>query len=183
MTVVPTAAATVSRSEGAEEEEGRSPEEPGSESQAQRMYAALSACANLHPDPMSGSEVDGEDDEEEDGRGGGGGQRPAIMFEGGQDISGVYPLSSGGEGGGSGLPPPMPGSGGWITAENVGEFFDEEGNWRGDGGVGREVDAGGGGGGLGEGAGTVRMREEDVDGEDADGEGEGTEETKWRRTD
>lgn len=181
MTVVPTAAA-VSRSEGAEEEEEeedeRGHEAPESESQAQRLYAALSACANLHPDPMSGSEVDGEDDEEEDGRGGG--QRPAIMFEGDQDVGAVYPLSSGGEGGGSGLPPPMPGSGGWITAENVGEFFDEEGNWRGDGGVGQE---GGASAGLGEGAGTVRMREEDVDGEDAEGEGEGTEETKWRRTD
>lgn len=27
----------------------------------------------------------------------------------------------------------MPGSGGWITAENVEQFFDEEGNWRGRG--------------------------------------------------
>lgn len=181
MTVVPTAAAAVSRVEGAEEEErNQEGREPGSESQAQRLYAALSACANLHPDPMSGSELDGEDDEdEEDGRGGGG-QRPAIMFEGDQDIGGVYPLSSGEGGGGSGLPPPMPGSRGWITAENVGEFFDEEGNWRGDQGVGQEV---GVSASLGEGAGTVRMREEDVDGEDAEGEGEGTEETKWRRTD
>ena len=55
-----------------------------------------------------------------------------------------------------GLPPPVPGSGGWITAENVGEFFDEEGGWRG--------------------AGRVRGREE---GEEGEGDGE---ETKWRRT-
>jgi nucleotide-sensitive chloride channel 1A len=30
-----------------------------------------------------------------------------------------------------GLPPPFPGSGGWITAENVGDFFNEDGSWRG----------------------------------------------------
>ena len=68
------------------------------------------------------------------------------------------------------LPPPMPGSWGWITAENVGEFFDEEGNWKGEGEPPR----------LGGGVGVVRGREEEEDGgEDADGEGE---ETKWRRT-
>ena len=73
----------------------------------------------------------------------------------------------------------MPGSGGWITAENVGEFFDEEGNFR-------------AGESLGEGAGRVRGREDE---EDDDGSVEGTnghsnggeggpemEETKWRRT-
>lgn len=54
-----------------------------------------------------------------------------------------------------GLPPPMPGSGGWITAENMGEFFDEEGNWR--------------GGELGAGAGVVRERGEG----EGEGEGEG----------
>jgi len=67
----------------------------------------------------------------------------------------------------------MPGSGGWITAENVSEYFDEEGNWRG----ARE--------GLGEGAGSVRRREEDdgeVNGHGGVEEMEG-EETKWRRTD
>ena len=74
------------------------------------------------------------------------------------------------------LPPPMPGSGGWITAENVGDFYDEEGNLRSENQ------------GLGEGAGSVRRREEDggsEDGEgggvDGDGVGDG-EETKWRRT-
>ena len=146
-----------------------------SESQAQQLYTALSACANLHPDPVSGSEGDADEAAE------GGGQRPAIMFEGDRDVGGIFPLSNG-EGGASGLPPPLPGSGGWITAENVGEFFDEEGNWRGDGGLGL-VGGGGVGGGLGEGAGTVRNRGEDVNGEDAEGEGGGMEETKWRRTD
>ncbi|CAK7265484.1 hypothetical protein SEPCBS119000_001535 [Sporothrix epigloea] len=48
----------------------------------------------------------------------------------------------------SDLPPPMPGSGGWITAENAHEFFDEDGNWR-----GRD-------GSLGGGAGRVRGRDE-----------------------
>ncbi|KAF6218746.1 hypothetical protein HO133_005288 [Letharia lupina] len=174
MTIVPAAAAAATTSEDSPEQVGRVT--PESESQARRLYAALSACANLHPDPASGSEGDGEDGE------GGGGQRPAVMFEGDQDVGGVYPLSNG-EGGGAGLPPPMPGSGVWITAENMGEFFDDEGNWRGNGGAGQEVGVSGGAGGLGEGAGTVRTREEDVDGEDAEGEGEGSEETKWRRTD
>ena len=50
------------------------------------------------------------------------------------------------------MPPPMPGSSGWITAENAHEFFDEDGNWIG----GHSV----GGGGLGGGAGRVRGRDE-----------------------
>ena len=172
ITIVPAAATTAAaRTEESLEEVGREASEP--ESQAQQLYAALSACANLHPDPMSGSDGDG-DEEEEGGRG-----RPGIVFEGDQDVGGVYPLSNG-DSGGLGLPPPMPGSGGWITAENVGEFFDEDGNWRGVGGLGQE--AAGGAGGLGEGAGLVRSREEDDDGEEVDGEGDGMEETKWRRT-
>ena len=66
------------------------------------------------------------------------------------------------------LPPSMPGSGGWITAENVGDFFDEEGNWKGEGEAPR----------LGAGAGVVRGREdEEVAADDGD-----REETKWRRT-
>lgn len=176
MTLVPTAIVARRPETTSSEERGNDAPESESESQAQQLYTALSACANLHPDPVSGSEADA--DEEEGG--GGGGQRPAIMFEGDRDVGGIFPLRNG-EAGASGLPPPMPGSGGWITAENVGEFFDEEGNWRGDGGLGQEGDVDGGG--LGEGAGTVRTREEDVDGEDAEGEGGGTEETKWRRTD
>lgn len=66
----------------------------------------------------------------------------------------------------------MPSAGGWITSENLGEYFDENGNFI-------------GGGKLGAGAGTVRPREED---EDMDGRNghenaeEAAEETKWRRT-
>lgn len=123
-----------------------------SQDSAQLLYTALSACANLHPDPMSGSE--GEDRD---------GHIPAFMFEGGGDVRGVYPLSNGGE---DGLPPPMPGSSGWITAENVNEYFDEEGDFR-------------GGAGLGEGAGSVRTREDDGYEDDKDGV---EDETKWRRT-
>lgn len=67
----------------------------------------------------------------------------------------------------------MPGSGGWITAENVGEFFDGDGNFR-------------GAGSLGEGAGSVRGRDEVEEEVDADGDRNGVEggeeETKWRRT-
>jgi len=128
-----------------------------SQDSAQLLYTALSACANLHPDPMS--EEEGEVGE---------GQGPTIMFEGDADASGVYPLGNVADGGASGLPPPMPGSGGWITAENVNEYFDDDGNFR-------------RGGGLGEGAGSVRTREE---GGDEGGDGNGAEdETKWRRTD
>lgn len=146
-----------------------------SESQARRLYEALSACADLHPDPASGSEVDVEEGD------GGGGRGLGRLFEAGRGVGGVVPFLGGGEG----LPPPMPGSGGWITAENVGELFDEEGNWRGNGGSEEEagvVGGGGGGGGLGEGAGAVRMREDEIDGEGAAGEGGEAEETKWRRT-
>ncbi len=81
-----------------------------------------------------------------------------------------------GEGGASGLPPPTPGSGGWITAENVGEFFDDEGNPR-EGAFPR----------LGPGAGVVRGREDGgEEGGDGDAGGGGDagvgEESKWRRT-
>ena len=100
-----------------------------------------------------------------------------MMFEGDQDqdISGIYPLNTGGAR--SGLPPPMPGSGGWITAENVGQFFDEEGNWR---GRSEGVDVEGTEAGLGTGAGSVRTREEN-EGEEVKVDGV-EEETKWRRT-
>lgn len=117
------------------------------------LFDALSACADLHPDPASNSDIDIDIDDEDEGN----------YPTGNLDTEDYTQID--------GLPPPMPGSGGWITAENVGEFFDDEGNFR-------------GGGRLGEGAGSVRGREEDSeeagdDGNGADGEGE---ETKWRRT-
>ena len=69
-----------------------------------------------------------------------------------------------------------PGATGWITAENMDEYLDEEGNFRGTviGGEGEGIP-------LGPGAGTVRARgegEEHVNGVNGvDGE------TKWQRTD
>ncbi|KAI9830348.1 MAG: hypothetical protein M1819_005729 [Sarea resinae] len=142
------------------------------------LFAALSACANLHPDPPSQPSSRGS---------------PRLDTA---DLS--IPGSSSVLGSGiSGL------GGGWITSENMHEYFDADGNPR----------VGGGGGALGPGAGSVRARAEDADedevgeaevlglGErdgardvlvhgdgngdgngdgDADGEGEGG--NKWRRT-
>lgn len=118
----------------------------------EKLFRALSACADLHPD----YDLDSDFDLEDDGYN--------------EDSAALYTQVGG-------LPPPMPGSGGWITAENVGEYFDEEGNYM------------RAGEGLGEGAGRVRGRQDDdeearwgVDGngvEDHEGAGE---ETKWRRT-
>ena len=142
-----------------------SPSEPSTEtatetdaeqSEAQRLYDAVSACANLHPDPI---------EEEEDGAGGA--FASGLVFPGASDSAD------------GGLPPPVDGSSGWITADNMHEFFDEEGNWIGEG---DGPSFPGMGGGLGPGAGTVREREGDegVDGDAGEDEGD---ETKWRRTD
>lgn len=111
--------------------------EPAETSQTpiQALYAAVSACADLHPDPDESDEGEQE---------------------------------------------PLPGAGGWITSENMHEFFDEEGNLREGvamfGGEGAD-----GGTGLGAGAGTVRTADEFEDAVDGLEE-PGTEETKWRRT-
>ena len=153
VTVVPETPAQESSSTPAAAEEGdEKPETP-----TQTLYAAVSACSNLHPDP-----VEPGDEDEDDYEG-----------EGGAFQSGLVSMGSA-EGG---LPPPVEGSSGWITAENMHEFFDEEGNWI---AGGEEPTLP-----LGPGAGTVRQREEGegVDGEeDVNGDGSG-EETKWRRTD
>lgn len=150
------------------------------ESEAKRLYEALSSCADLHPD----ADLDGENDIDMDNF----------------DDGAVLPLATGGDGG---LPPPMPGSGGWITAENVDveAMMAPEAEWRGDVNHQHHDNVGGRGAGeegLGAGAGTVRPREDEdqgglvdgngdggakeggVDGEEADGAG--GEETKWRRT-
>ncbi|PVH86730.1 hypothetical protein DL98DRAFT_557243 [Cadophora sp. DSE1049] len=134
----------------------------------QAMFDAVSNCSNLHPDPT----FDGDDEEMQDFSGGGGDSR--IVFEGSVGYEGISGLPGVQQGvGDGGLPPPFPGSGGWITAENVGEYFDEEGNWIKDGN-GEE------GEGLGEGAGRVRTREE-MDGEGVNGHaGEGDESKKPR---
>lgn len=70
-------------------------------------------------------------------------------------------------------PEPEPGAGGWITADNMHEFMDENGEFR--------MPEGG----LGAGAGSVRTADQfdDADGGDEEVDGEGpSDETKWRRT-
>jgi nucleotide-sensitive chloride channel 1A len=131
----------------------------------QTLFDAVSNCSNLHPDPTS------QDDEEmADGE-----ADSRIVFEGSvgyHGISGLPGVQSGASDGG--LPPPFPGSGGWITAENVSEFFDPDGNWiaNGDG-----VEP------LGEGAGRVRARDE-VENDGVNGHGESdSEDNKRPRTD
>ncbi|KAJ6786643.1 hypothetical protein PWT90_09407 [Aphanocladium album] len=118
---------------------------------ASKLYEAIAACSNLHPDPAHEGD---EDDAEED-------NYDRIVFEGSAEhdalegFSGVLRGNADG-----GLPPPMPGSGGWITAENVSEYFDADGNWIGPGAeVGGEEEE------LGEGAGRTRARDE-VEGQD-----------------
>jgi nucleotide-sensitive chloride channel 1A len=116
------------------------------------LFESLSKCADLHPDPANA------DSDEEGGDGATGGGLAALM----------------GMAGGGG----MPGSGGWITSENVHEF---EGQFGGD-----EVeDQNGGDEGneepvqiLGPGAGARRARED----EDAGGEDEANGDGKWQRT-
>lgn len=94
--------------------------QPTGEEPIKALFAAVSACSNLHPDAMDSDEEMGDTDR--------------IVFEGSvgyegiSGLPGVVSLS-----GGEGLPPPFPGSGGWITAENVGDFFTPEGEW-----IGRE---------------------------------------------
>ena len=114
---------------------------------ASALFTALSNCSNLHPDPIEREESDLQD---------------SALFQAGM----IAPGSASG-----GLPPPMPGSGGWITAENMSEYFDKDGNWI--GGDEDEEEQ------LGPGAGTVRPREEDPKFAEDDGNGD---ETKWQRT-
>jgi len=118
---------------------------------AQRLFAAVSACADLHPDPSSEDEDDG-----------------GVDYENA-----------------------APGAGGWITAENMSQFMDEDGNFRvpeqvdDDGAVidteiGEEGPEEGLERGLGMGAGRVRRAEEFADAEEVEIDGE--DEAKWRRT-
>lgn len=130
---------------------------PPSGESAQQLYDAIANCSNLHPDPTNGDGDDDDDDEDDYDR---------IVFEGSAEqpaVEGFTGVLHGTTDGG--LPPPMPGSGGWITADNVHEYFDEQGNWiRGGGEDGAEE--------LGEGAGRTRPREEleadGVNGDDAE---------------
>lgn len=108
-----------------------------------KLFEAISQCADLNPDP---ADEDDEDDEYD-----------RIVFEGdveGRELDGLPGVYASGDD--VALPPPLPGSSGWITAENVHEFFDKDGNWIG----GQEEEVEGVSGELGEGAGRVRGREE-----------------------
>ncbi|EXJ70121.1 uncharacterized protein A1O5_07194 [Cladophialophora psammophila CBS 110553] len=171
VTVIPTASAPpqVASTASGTTEDGLEGEDKPEQTPVVAMFNALSTCSNLHPDPEDAGE------EEENGAGGG-----SRLFRAGL----AFPGSADG-----GLPPVMPGSGGWITAENMHEYFDEEGIWIGGGdqdeqeeewrddGEGAATDEP-----LGPGAGTVRPRQDTEQGkEDAADDGE-TEETKWRRT-
>ncbi|KAG8628575.1 hypothetical protein KVT40_004448 [Elsinoe batatas] len=126
-------------------------------SEAARLYTALSTCADLHPDPNP-------DDEAEGNAAGLMAMLQQATAEGGEvDLS----------------------SGGWVTAENMHEFMDADGNVtfpsQGEGERGGEVEGLGPGAGTRRGAGEGEDRVEDGDdGAAEDGEGRG--ETKWRRT-
>ncbi len=123
------------------------------------MFTALSNYSNLHHDPVDAG------DEDQD-------PSQSRLFQAGL----AFPGASDGA-----LPPAMPGSGGWITAENIHEFLDEEGNWIQNEGDEEEAEEGAQDDGLGPGAGTVRPREEGNG--HGDGEaGDGAEDTKWQRT-
>ena len=118
-----------------------------SPSSASKLYEAIANCSNLHPDPNQ------EDEEEED--------HDRIIFEGSAEheaLEGFTGVLRGAVDGS--LPPPMPGSGGWITADNVHDYFDADGNW-----IGGEEEE------LGDGAGRTRGRDE-VDTEEANGDGQ-----------
>ncbi|KAJ3551794.1 hypothetical protein NPX13_g11273 [Xylaria arbuscula] len=124
-------------------EEGDAALDPLNAERTNALFNQISACSNLNPDPRNEDEDDDEDEFNAD----------HIIFEGSVDegvaIEGLPGVLQGNNAGG--LPPPMPGSSGWITADNVNEFFDEQGNWIGDEGVSGE---------LGDGAGRVRGRDE-----------------------
>ncbi|KAF7715693.1 Uncharacterized protein PECH_008520 [Penicillium ucsense] len=151
MTIVPPAGLTPEQREA--QVQGDEP----TETPTQILYNAVSACSNLHPDPVEPGDEDDDDDE----------TKPTF-FQIGQETA---DFSNGS------LPPPVDGSSGWITADNMHEFFDEEGNWIGEGEPPSFPR-------LGPGAGTVRSREDGDDhDEGANAEGGEDDETKWRRTD
>ncbi|KAK0652343.1 regulator of volume decrease after cellular swelling-domain-containing protein [Cercophora newfieldiana] len=126
-------------STSSEEESVASGEKP---SETMKLFEAISECSNLNPDPVE----DGEEDDEDE----------RIIFEADHEaMEGYTAVYTGASDGG--LPPPMPGSSGWITADNVHEFFDADGNW-----IGGEEE--GVSGELGDGAGTIHGREEEANG-------------------
>jgi chloride channel, nucleotide-sensitive, 1A len=155
-------AALVADETATEENADIKPEEISS---TQALFTAVSACSNLHPDPV----VHGEEEEGDDYYGDSN-EQPGVggIVQAGLIIPGATD---------GGLPPPVDGSSGWITAENMHEYFDEEGNWIADGEPPSLP-------GLGPGAGNVHSRHDDeVENGNGAGEENADEETKWRRTD
>lgn len=154
VTLIPTASAPPTTETVAEGPEPTSDDPVVAEGEPEQspvvaLFTALSDCSNLHPDPVQ------EGDEEDAGL--------SRLMQAGL----IMPGDSQG-----GLPPAMPGSGGWITAENMHEFFDVDGNY-----IGTEDEADGETAGeLGPGAGTVRTRDQNMD------TAEKTDDTKWQRT-
>ena len=151
VTLIPTASApptaeTAAEGTGPTSEDPVATEGEPEQSPVVALFTALSDCSNLHPDPV-------EQGDEEDGE--------SRLMQAGL----IMPGDSQG-----GLPPAMPGSGGWITAENMHEFFDADGNYI---GPDDEEQAAGD---LGPGAGTIRARDDEMD------TTEGTDDTKWQRT-
>lgn len=146
VTIVPTASAPPPNSApSANDDDAIDSEDQPEQSAVQAFFTALSDCSNLHPDPI-------EDEEEQGSRL----MQAGLAFPGTSDGS---------------MPPPMPGSGGWITAENMHEFIDEDGNF-----IQDENDEEENGEELGPGAGTVRPHPDD------DKNNEGSDDTKWQRT-
>ena len=155
ITVVPTASAPTGTATEWEPTDPVEAEDKLEETPVQALFNALSNCSNLHPDPVN------EDDEDEDG---------SRLIRSGL----VMPGDTSG-----GLPPPMPGSGGWITAENMHEFVDENGDFIKDGDDDNDMSGEEGTAAvelLGPGAGTLRTRDDSAQ------DGDDVEESKWQRT-
>ncbi|KOS17132.1 Protein LOT5 [Escovopsis weberi] len=108
---------------------------------AARLFQAIADCSDLNPDP---SPADAPDPDGADDR---------ILIERSAEheaLEGFRGVLRGAADGG--LPPPLPGSGGWITADNLHEYFDKDGRWKGDGenGAAIEVEMEGEGAGAGD---------------------------------
>jgi len=146
LTIIPTASAPPpSTAPTANEDDAIESEDRPEQTPVMALFTALSDCSNLHPDPV--------EDEEEQG---------SRLMQAGLAIPGTSDGS---------MPPAMPGSGGWITAENMHEFIDEDGNFIQDA---DETEADGEAE-LGPGAGTVRGAPDDDKADNDD-------DTKWQRT-
>lgn len=147
MTIIPTASAPPApAAPTSSQDDAVETEDKPEQTPVMALFTALSDCSNLHPDP-----IDPDEDDE------------SRLMQAGLALPGTSDGS---------LPPPMPGSGGWITAENMHEFIDEDGNFIEDDDqmdvVGETTEE------LGPGAGTVRSH--------PDSNNDASEDSKWQRT-